>query len=99
MATHILIFHNPYASVIRENHRRSVLRTEVPVEMWYQRSTLPDCLGTEGNKRARRLFKHIYARLLKNAVLNKHALISIQMDFLADFQMRSVDGQQVGRPN
>lgn len=64
-------------------------------------SALP-CLTASAQKTTNAPYQthqHIYVRLLKSAVLNKHALISIQMDFLADFQMRSVDGQQVGRPN
>lgn len=66
----------------------------------YKRSTMHR--GQHGSTKHTRLhlLKHIYARLSKNADLNKHTLmISIQMDFLADFQMRSVDGQHVAKPN
>lgn len=66
----------------------------------YKCSTLP---GTEDNtaqlNTRLHLLKHIYSRLSKNADLNKHTLIRIQIDFLADFQMSSVDGQHAAEPN
>lgn len=57
--------------------------------------------GQHGSNKHTRLhlLKHIYARLSKNADLNKRMLIRIQMDFLADFQMSSVDGQHAAKPN
>ncbi len=104
VSTKILIFYkqNDTVCVIWENHRGNALRPEVPMEM-YQRSSLPHCPGTEDNTaqpnaHARAFSKHL-CTTVKNAVLNKHTLISIQMDFLADFQMRSVDGQHIAKPN